>query len=216
MTRFTLWMLLAMVPVMGIALAPASLMAADEAVAGEVEGAEASEDHEHAAHPASPLLNVDVGSAIWNLLIFGTVFFILATFVWPPILKGLQAREDKIRTDLEGAEDARKEAIALRGDLQKQLDDAQSKVQAMLSDAQKDADVKGQRIVAQAKEAAERQLNRSIAEIQTAKQVALSEMAGQTADIAMTLAKQVVGRELKADDHADLIRQSLDRLPSNN
>jgi F-type H+-transporting ATPase subunit b len=30
------------------------------------------------------------------------------------------------------------------------------------------------------------------------------------------VAKQVVGRELKPEDHADLIRQALDRLPSNN
>ena len=53
-------------------------------------------------------------------------------------------------------------------------------------------------------------------EIDTAKKVAISELAGQTSDMAIQVAKQVVGRELKADDHADLIRKSLERLPSNN
>ena len=67
-----------------------------------------------------------------------------------------------------------------------------------------------------AKQEADRQRERAMSEIETAKKVALSELAGQTSDMAIRVAKQVVGRELKADDHADLIRQALERLPSNN
>jgi len=195
----------------------------DAGVASEEPGDEHPAEHgaEHAegdaeAHPVSPLLNVDIGSAIWNLLIFGAVFLILAFFVWPPILQGLQAREEKIRSDLVGAEEARKEAAMLKTDLQAQLDDAQTQVQAMLAEARRDAESAGQRIVDQSKEEADRQRTRAVADIETAKKVALSEMADQTSNIAMALAKQVVGRELKADDHAELIRQSLDRLPSKN
>ncbi len=70
--------------------------------------------------------------------------------------------------------------------------------------------------VEEAKDEAARQRDRAVAEIETAKKVAISDLAGQTSDMAINVAKQVVGRELKADDHADLIRQSLDRLPSNN
>ena len=63
---------------------------------------------------------------------------------------------------------------------------------------------------------AERQRERAVSDIETAKKVAISELAGQTSDMAIQVAKQVVGRELKAEDHAELIRQSLERLPSNN
>jgi F-type H+-transporting ATPase subunit b len=226
MTRFSLWILLALAPICLVALSPASAVVAQDAMEAEaVEGEPASADEPagveedaeaHAEHPASPLLNVDVGAAIWNLLIFGAVFAILAFFVWPPILKGLQAREEQIRSDLEGAEQSRLQAETLRAELDKQIGDAQSQVQAMLADARRDAETAGQKIVEDAKSEAERQRERAVADIETAKKVALSEMAGQTAEIAMTLAKQVVGRELKADDHADLIRQSVDRLPSNN
>lgn len=205
-----------------VAYSPEPILADENAeVAGEAdmelaaEGAEHDETHA-GEHNESPLLNFDVGSAIWNLLIFLAVFAILAWFVWPPILKGLQAREEKIRTDLENAEDARKEAAMLRNDLKAQLDDAQNQVKAMLAEAKKDAEVTGQRIVEEAKGEAERQRERAIADIETAKRVALSDMAGQTSAIAMSIAKQVVGRELNADDHAELVRQSLDRLPSNN
>ena len=86
----------------------------------------------------------------------------------------------------------------------------------MLSQARQDAEASGQRIVEEAKEEAVRQRERAVAEIETAKKVALSDLAGQTSDLAIGVAQQVLGRELKAEDHADLIRQSLDRLPSNN
>jgi F-type H+-transporting ATPase subunit b len=176
--------------------------------------------HGEAAHGdppnTPPLLSIDLGSAICNLAIFLGVLAILSKFVWPAILGGLQAREQKIHGDLEAAEKANQEAKSLLAEYQLKLDDAATQVQSMLATARKDAEASGQRIVDAAKEEAERQRERSLNEIETAKKVALSELAGQTSDMAISVAKQVVGRELKADDHADLIRQALERLPSNN
>ncbi|MEL7338135.1 MAG: ATP synthase F0 subunit B, partial [Planctomycetota bacterium] len=71
-------------------------------------------------------------------------------------------------------------------------------------------------IESDAKDAADRRVARAEDEIATAKRAALAEMADQTSGIAMSLARQVVGRELNEGDHADLIRQSLEQFPSNN
>lgn len=163
-----------------------------------------------------PLLQFDIGSAVCNIAIFLGVFAILSKFVWPVILGGLQAREDKIHNDLESAEKANTDAKGLLADYQAKLDDAAGQVQAMLTQARKESEAAGQRIVTEAKAEAERQRERAIADIETAKKVALSELAGQTSDMAISVAKQVVGRELRAEDHAELIRKSLERLPSNN
>lgn len=173
-------------------------------------------DAGHADGHTPPLLSFDAGSAFCNLAIFLGVFFILSKFVWPVILGGLKAREEKIHGDLEAAENATAEAKGLLAEYQTKLDDAASQVQAMLAEARRDAEASGQRIVEEAKAEAQRQSERAIADIETAKKVAISDIAGQTSDMAISVAKQVVGRELKADDHAELIRQSLERLPSNN
>ena len=156
------------------------------------------------------------GSAVCNIAIFLGVLAILSKFVWPLILGGLQAREDKIHSELEAAAAANTEAKSLLSEYQGKLDDAASQVQTMLADARRDAESTGQRIVDDAKSEADRQRERAVADIETAKKVALSELAGQTSDMAISVAKQVVGRELKSADHADLIRQALDRLPSKN
>ena len=182
---------------------------------GEGHG-EAHDDDSHGSEHTPPLLSFDFGSAVCNLLIFLGVLGILSKFVWPVILGGLQAREDKIFGELQEAEQANQEAKKLLAEYQSKLDDASTQVQSMLSQARQDAEASGQRIVEEAKEEAVRQRERAVAEIETAKKVALSDLAGQTSDLAIGVAQQVLGRELKAEDHADLIRQSLDRLPSNN
>ncbi len=181
-------------------------------------------DHDGDAHAKAghdddslpPLLSFNPGSAFCNIAIFLGVFAILSKFVWPAILGGLTAREEKIHADLEGAEKANAEAQGLLAEYQAKLDDAASQAQAVLAEARRDAEASGAKIVDQAKAEAQRQSDRALADIETAKKVALSDIAGQTSNMAINVAKQVVGRELKESDHAELIRQSLDRLPSNN
>ena len=165
---------------------------------------------------APPLLSFDVGSAFCNLVIFLGVLLILSKFVWPVILQGLKDREDKIFDELANADRANADAKKILSEYQSKLDDAATQVQSILAEARNDASASGQRIVEEAKQEAERQRERALSEIETAKKVALADLAGQTSDLAISVAQQVIGRELKAEDHAELIRQSLDRLPSNN
>ncbi|QDT03808.1 ATP synthase subunit b precursor [Rubripirellula lacrimiformis] len=172
---------------------------------------------EHAeADGTPPLLTFDMGSAVCNLAIFLGVLAILSKFVWPVILGGLQAREDKIHGELEQAAKANAEAKALLDNYQSKIDEASTKVQTMLAEARKDSEAAGQRIVDEAKAEAERQRQRAVSDIETAKKVAIAELAGQTSDMAINVAKSIVGRELNPGDHAELIRQSLERMPSNN
>ena len=171
---------------------------------------------DHAEHEFPPLLSWDAGSAVCNIAIFLGVLAILSKFVWPAILGGLTAREEKIHADLEGAEKANADAQKLLEEYQAKLDGAAEQSQTILAQARKDAEASGARIVEEAKAEAQRQSDRAIADIETAKKVALSDIAGQTSNMAINVAKQVVGRELKESDHAELIRQSLDRLPSKN
>jgi F-type H+-transporting ATPase subunit b len=86
----------------------------------------------------------------------------------------------------------------------------------MLTEAKKASELERQRIVAEARSECDAQRVRTLTEIEQAKKVAMSELATKTSDMALSVARRIVGRELKADDHAELIRQSLERLPSKN
>ncbi len=188
---------------------------------GDVHAHQAGDTSDEAPHAedhgsSSFLLTVDPGAAFWNLAIFLVVFFILAKFVWPPILAGIQARESKIHDDLADAQNAKLEAESMLSSYQSKLDEAQVRVQEMIAEARKDAESTKQEILDTAKEEANRQRDRAVAEIESAKTAALGEVANQSSALALQLARQVVGREINDSDHAELIRQSLDNLPSNN
>lgn len=212
---------------LSLALVTSVVANADDSVVAEIDGEHefigdsesddhAHEDHAHDDAETPFLLKVDPGAALWNLAIFAVVFIVLSKFAWPPILEGLKAREAKIHDDLVGAERSRTEASELLSTYQTQLDEAQAKVQSMLAEARRDAESSKQSILNEAKAEADRQRDRAVAEIESAKTTAVSELANQSSAIALQLARQVVGRELNESDHADLIRSSLDNLPSKN
>lgn len=207
------------------AFADAELIVDETVVDGDAVGANVldavhdgdhAHDGDHGDEAATPILSFDFGSAFWNLVIFLVVLTVLSLFVWPNVLHGLQAREDKIREDLEYAEKANADAKAILAGYELKLDEAATQVQKMLAEARKDAEANGQKIIDQAKLEAASQRERAVADIENAKKVALSELASRTSEIAMQVARGVVGRELSDADHADLIRQSIERLPSQN
>ena len=75
-----------------------------------------------------------MGPFLWQLILFLILLGILGKFVWPPILRGLQEREDKIRFDLQKAEDAATQATGTLEEYKQQLAEAQKQVDADFPD----------------------------------------------------------------------------------
>ncbi|MDV6029340.1 MAG: F0F1 ATP synthase subunit B [Phycisphaera sp. RhM] len=195
-----------------VALSPMSVRA-DEVAAESLEG----EVHGEGAHESlPPILSFDPGAAVINLAIFLGTFAVLAKFVWPVILGGLKAREEKIAGDLEQAQASNRKAEATLAEYQKKVQEVANEAQTILAEARRDAQANATKIVDEAKAEAQRQGERALADIETAKKVALAEIASQTSVLAMGVAKQVVGRELNPEDHAELIKKALEQVPSNN
>ncbi len=205
----------AMVAVPSIAYADV-VIDGDHAHVVDDDGPLHSEADGHGDREKTPILSFDFGSAFWNFVIFACVMAVLSIFVWPSVLGGLQSREDKIREDLESAERANAEAQAILAGYQSKLDEAAAQTHALLAEARRDAEANGQRIIDQAKAEAAAQRERAVADIENATKVAMADIASRTSEMAMQVARGVVGRELSANDHADLIAQAMQRLPSKN
>ena len=62
------------------------------------------------------LLTPEFGLLIWTLLAFLVVFYVLAKFAWPPIMKGLKDREQGISNSLATAEKVRAEMLQLKNE----------------------------------------------------------------------------------------------------
>ncbi len=139
------------------------------------------------------------------------VFFILALFtmkfVWPPLMKVLDERAEKIANGLAAADRGKAEMAAAekraqaelasaRDEGQKRINDAEKRAQAIVEEAKRTAAEEAARIIAQARADAEQQVTH-----------AREELRNQVATIAVKGAEQILKREVNAAAHADLLNQ---------
>lgn len=139
------------------------------------------------------------------------VFFILVAFtmkfVWPPMMKALDERAQKIADGLAAAERSKIESQEAEKRVQHELATARENVQQRLADAEKRA----QTIIEDAKHAASQEAARILAnaradaEQQTAK--AREELRVQVATLAVKGAEQILKREISPSVHGDLLNQ---------
>jgi len=204
---------------LGLCLATVTV-AADESgdhaatAADDSHGGEASHDGGHEAN-TNPL-SFDPDLALFTGLVFVLLLLILWKFAWGPILAGLAAREDGIAANIDQAQQDAEAAAAKLQEYETQLTAASEEARTIMAKAQEDAQAAADAIVAEAKEAAQRQRDRAVADIEAAKNVALGEVAEKSVDIALGLAGNIVRRQLNAEEHSELIRETLDKFPSNN
>ena len=158
------------------------------------------------------LLDLDIGSIVWVLLIFIALAVILYKTAWKNVLAGLKAREARIRKDIADAEAARLKAEAALKDYNQQLATGSDKVREMLSKATTDAEAIATQIRARAQQEAEETKERALKDIEAARDQALSEIYHQAADLATKVAEKIIRRNLNADDQRDLVNQSLQEL----
>lgn len=156
----------------------------------------------------------NVGNAIWTLVVFGLVVFVLGKFAWGPILSGLQDREKFIRTSLEEARADRKAAEARLAEYTEKLNASRSEATAIVEEARRDADLVKRRIEEEAQAEAAKIIERAKREIGLAKETALKELYTVSAKLTTDVAGRILQREINPADHDRLIRESITRLSS--
>ncbi len=170
----------------------------------------------HASESLDSLLEVKSDKAIWSAVVFLLLFGGLYVTAWKPITLALEQREQSIAAKISDAKRSADEAMAKLKEYDSKMLLAHTQAAEIMTQARKDAESAGQRIVSEAQAEASRQRDRALADIESAKQGALSDIAGKSTDIAFSLARRVVGRELRPDDHTQLIAESLRKMPSQN
>ena len=144
-----------------------------------------------------------------SLIVQMIVFLILVGFtmkyVWPPIIKALDERAEKIRDGLSAADKAKAELAGAEAQIAKELAQTKAESAKLISDAEKraaaivdaakgKAEEEGAKILAAAKADAEQQVSRA--------REALRE---QVAALAVKGAEQILQKEVNAGVHAELL-----------
>ena len=144
-----------------------------------------------------------------TLFVQFVVFFILAgftmKFVWPPLMKALDERAERIANGLAAADRGKADLAAAekrvqvemagaRDEVQKRIVEAEKRAAQIIDAAKQSAHDEGVRIIAAAQADAEQQVTR-----------AREELRAQVAALAVQGAEQILKREVNAAAHADLL-----------
>lgn len=137
------------------------------------------------------------------------VFFILGwftmKFVWPPIMKALDERVQKITDGLSAADKAKTDLALTEKKVVEEMRKARESATEVRANADKqgaqlieEARIEANRIIAQAREAAE-------GEAAIASQRAKEALREQVAQLAVAGAERILRREINAQVHAELL-----------
>lgn len=142
-----------------------------------------------------------------QMVVFFILWWVVAKFVWPPLVKALDERATKVadglaaaergKADLESAKKRAEQALSeARNEGTQRIADAEKRAQLSAEEIKANAQAEAARIIAQAKAEAEQQVSR-----------ARDALRGEVAALAVKGAEQILRREVDAKVHAGLLDQ---------
>ena len=152
--------------------------------------------------------------AITAVVVFGAAFLILAKFVWPTIVKGLDDRNAKIVGEIKAAEDAREAAKAAQAEFEKRLASAREEASNMIKQARADAQRVADELKARNEQELAERVARANADIEAARKSAVAEMHAQAGLLATDIAARILKRQVNDQDNQRLVAESLQELAS--
>ena len=154
----------------------------------------------------------NLGNAVWTLVVFGTVLFVLGKYAWGPLLDVLQKREQFIHDSLAEAKEDRDQAESRLAEYTSKLHEARAEASEIVEEGRRDAEVVKARIEEEAREESRKVLDRAKREIELAKQTAIKELYTSSATLATEMAARILRKELSAAEREKLVARSLDEL----
>jgi F-type H+-transporting ATPase subunit b len=145
-----------------------------------------------------------------SIVNFLVVLYLLRRYLWGPILTLLANRAEKIREGLAMAEAARAERERMKAEVERLLADARRDSQAIAERMTKAAEAAAADIRGQAKAEADRIRERGRADAKQLHDQALAQLRAEVAGMVVLAASRVLGREVDADQHRELIERSLE------
>lgn len=144
------------------------------------------------------------------------VFLIFAVFtakvVWPPLVKVLDERSQRIADSLAAAEKSKQEVANVEAQVQAEIRKAREEGAKRILEAEQRANVVAADIKAKAEADAAKIIEQARAEAKQEIFRAKEELRGQVAALAMKGAEQILKREISSANHADLLKQISNEL----
>jgi F-type H+-transporting ATPase subunit b len=162
----------------------------------------------------SPILP-ETNEIIWGSIAFALLFLAFLKWGLPAVRNMMATREERIRSDLERAEQAKVEAEQVLEQYRAQLADARAEASRILEEARQAADQMRRDLIARAETEATELRNRAQQDVELATQRAMADLQRRVAELSIELAERIVERSLDRDTQLQLIENYINEVGTN-
>lgn len=148
------------------------------------------------------------------LIAFIILVIVLYKAGWPKFEAMLEKREKTIAEALQKSEEARIEAERTLAEYQKQLSDAKAQAATIVAEAKETGEAVRADITKQAQEESAAMIEKARNAIEAEKQLAMNELKGSVADLAIDAASRLVSQDLNDAEHRKVIERYINEAGS--
>jgi F-type H+-transporting ATPase subunit b len=139
--------------------------------------------------------------ALWTAVVFVGVLVVLRAFAWKPLAEALDQRENHVRQEIQ--------AKQILAEYQQKMAAVEGEVRAILDRARKEAQEISEELIAKARQEAEAEYQRKMAEIEQATDRAVKELTQRSATLAVEMAGKIISARLDPAAHQRIIEQAM-------
>ncbi len=158
------------------------------------------------------LLGVNPWTALFTLGNTVALFLVLKHFLFKPVMKVIEDRQQEIDTMYDDAGKAKASAEDLQQEYQQKLSIASETSEKLVKDALARGKDREEEIIRQAHSEAAAIMEKASADIAQEKKKAINDAKDEISGMAMAIAQKVVGRELNSADQAKLVDEFINEL----
>ncbi|MGH8981526.1 MAG: F0F1 ATP synthase subunit B [Acidimicrobiales bacterium] len=160
----------------------------------------------------SSIFIVPNGTFFAELVAFVVILGVVAKYLMPRLNSALEARQDAIRSQLAAADEAKAEAEADEVKRRAALEEARVRAREIVEQAQHTAERLSADAHARGEQEYERLLTSAEEQVAVARQRALEQAAQRLGEVVVDVVERIIGREMDAAAHADLIDAAVSAL----
>lgn len=150
-----------------------------------------------------------IGTNFWTMIFAWVNLLILYLFLRKILFKPVKNMIDKRQKEIDDlyadAEQKRTDADAMKTEYQEKLDAAEEEREEILKSAVRKAQLREEEILREADETARKTLRRAQEQVELEKKRAINEVKDEVSGMAIEIASAVIGRDVDASKHADMI-----------
>ena len=157
-------------------------------------------------------LGVNPWTALFILLNTLTIYFVARKFLFGPVMKMIEDRQQEIDDMYSAAGQAQSQAEAMQVEYQQKLNAAQATSERIVKEAVARGQAREEEILRKANAEASAIMDKASADIEMEKKKAINDAKNEISGLAMAIAGKVVERELNEADQNNLINSFIDGL----